>query len=136
MPLYKWVGNRILTFFQNMLLKTGLSEFHTGYRAYRVATLKNIPFIYNSDDFHFDTEIIIQMIATKCNISEIPMPTFYGEEKCHVNGLRYAIDCIDSIVKYHLVNIGLFYSRNYDFGLFEDENYKFKKSPFRCISIY
>jgi glycosyltransferase involved in cell wall biosynthesis len=130
MPLYKWVGNRILTIFQNILLKTDLSEFHTGYRAYKVATLKKLPFIYNSDDFHFDTEIIIQLIATKCNTTEIAIPTFYGEEKCHVNGLRYAKDCMDSIVKYHLVNIGLFYSRNYDFGLFEDENYKFKKSPY------
>lgn len=130
MPFYKWIGNQILTFIENKLLGTHLSEFHTGYRAYKVDTLKNIPFIHNSDDFHFDTEIIIQVIATKCNIVEVPIPTFYGDEKCHVNGLKYAEDCIKSIVRYHLVNIGLFYSRNYDFGLFETENYKFKKSPY------
>jgi glycosyltransferase involved in cell wall biosynthesis len=130
MPLYKWVGNQILTFFENKLLGTHLSEFHTGYRAYKVAALKNIPFTYNSDDFHFDTEIVVQLIATKCTIVEIPIPTFYGKEKCHVNGFKYAGDCIKSIIRYHLVNIGLLYSRNYDFGLFETENYKFKKSPY------
>lgn len=130
MPFYKWAGNQILTLIENRLLGTNLSEFHTGYRAYKVSTLQKIPFVHNSDDFHFDTEIIIQLIATKSNIAEIPVPTFYGDEKCHVNGLKYAEDCIKSIVRYHLVNIGLFYSRNYDFGLFETENYMFKKSPY------
>jgi 2-polyprenyl-3-methyl-5-hydroxy-6-metoxy-1,4-benzoquinol methylase len=130
MPLYKWVGNQILTFIENVLLGTHLSEFHTGYRAYKVATLKKIPFVHNSGDFHFDTEIIVQLVATKCNIVEIPIPTFYGGEKCHVNGLKYAKNCIQSIVRYHLVNLGLFYSRNFDFGLFETENYKFKKSQY------
>ena len=124
MPLYKWFGNQILTHIENKLLGTHLSEFHTGYRAYRVATLKKLPFIHNSDDFHFDTEIIIQLIATKCNIVEVPIPTFYGDEKCHVNSLKYAKDCVNSIIRYHLVNIGLFYSRNFDFALFETENYR------------
>jgi glycosyltransferase involved in cell wall biosynthesis len=130
MPLYKWFGNQILTFLENKLLGTHLSEFHTGYRAYRVATLKKLPFIYNSDDFHFDTEIIIQLLATKSKIVEIPIPTFYGEEKCHVNSMKYAKNCIHSILRYHLVNLGLFYSKNYDFGLFETYHYWFKKSPY------
>jgi glycosyltransferase involved in cell wall biosynthesis len=130
MPLYKWFGNQILTHIENKLLGSHLSEFHTGYRAYRVAALKKLPFIHNSDDFHFDTEIIIQLLATKCNIVEVPIPTFYGDEKCHVNSLKYAKDCINSIIRYHLVNIGLFYSRNFDFDLFETENYRFKKSPY------
>jgi len=130
MPLYKWFGNQILTHIENKLLGTHLSEFHTGYRAYRIATLKKLPFIHNSDDFHFDTEIIIQLLATKCNIVEVPIPTFYGDEKCHVNSLKYAKDCVNSIMRYHLVNIGLFYSRNFDFDLFETESYRFKKSPY------
>jgi len=130
MPLYKWFGNQILTFIENKLLGSHLSEFHTGYRAYRIATLKKLPFIHNSDDFHFDTEIIIQLLATKCNIVEIPIPTFYGEEKSHVNSIKYAKNCIDSIMRYHLVNIGLFYSKNFDFDLFEADNYRFKKSPY------
>src|SRR4030042_7116058 len=130
MPLYKWFGNQILTFLENKLLGTHLSEFHTGYRAYKVSTLKNLPFIHNSDDFHFDTEIIIQLLATGCDIVEVPIPTFYGDEKCHVDSLKYAKDCVNSIIRYHLVNIGLFYSRNFDFDLFETESYRFKKSPY------
>ena len=130
MPLYKWVGNQVLTFIENRLLGTNLSEFHTGYRAYRVETLKKLPFVHNSDDFHFDTEIIVQLVATKAKIVEIPIPTFYGNEKSHVKGLQYAKNCIQSIIRYHLVNMGLFYSRNFDFGLFETETYQFKKSPY------
>ncbi|MEM2144436.1 MAG: bifunctional glycosyltransferase/class I SAM-dependent methyltransferase [Candidatus Jordarchaeaceae archaeon] len=130
MPVYKWIGNQILTFIQNKLLRSNLSEFHTGYRAYKVAALKNLPFQHNSDDFHFDTEIIIQLIATKSTIAEVPIPTHYGDEKSHVKSISYGINCIKSIIKYHLVNIGLFYSRNFDFGLFETENYRFKKSPY------
>jgi glycosyltransferase involved in cell wall biosynthesis len=130
MPLYKWIGNQLLTGIENKLLGTRLSEFHTGYRAYRVSTLEKIPFVFNSDDFHFDTEIIIQLVATKSKIIEVPIPTHYGKERCHVNGLQYAKNCIQSILRYHLVNIGLFYSRNFDFALFESEKYQFKRSPF------
>jgi len=130
MPLYKWIGNQILTSIENKLLGTNLSEFHTGYRAYKVSALAKIPFIYNADDFHFDTEIIVQLIAIKSKIVEISIPTFYGKEKCHVNSLQYAKNCIQSILRYHLVNIGLLYSKNFDFALFETENYQFKKSPY------
>jgi glycosyltransferase involved in cell wall biosynthesis len=130
MPIYKWIGNQMLTFTENRLLGTHLSEFHTGYRAYNVNSLRKIPFMHNSDDFHFDTEIIIQLIATKSNIVEIPVPAYYGDETSHVNSLRYAKNCIESILKYHAVTVGLFYSRNFDFALFETENYRFKKSPF------
>lgn len=130
MPFYKWVGNQALTFIENKLLGTGLSEFHTGYRAYKVATLQQIPFVHNTDDFHFDTEIIIQLIAAKSTIVEIPVPTFYGDEKSHVNSISYGFNCLKSIMKYHFVNMGFFYSRNFDFGLFETDNYMFKKSPY------
>src|SRR5277367_3784362 len=62
MPLYKYVGNRILTWIQNRLLRTHLSEFHSGYRLYSVDALRSIPFERNSNGFHFDTEIIIQLM--------------------------------------------------------------------------
>lgn len=128
MPIYKWIGNQILTAFENRLLQTKLSEFHTGFRAYKTSALKKLPFIFNSDDFHFDTEIIIQLVANKCGIKEVAIPTYYGEEKCHVNGLKYALDCVRSVLRFRLVNLGLLYRRNYDFGLFETDNYQFKKS--------
>lgn len=130
MPLYKWVGNRILTNFENRMLGAKLSEFHTGFRAYRVASLKQIPFEFNSDDFHFDTEIIIQAIANHWDIREVPIPAYYGDEQCHVNGIKYAYNCVKSVLSYYLVQLGLFYQRNYDFGLFGEDNYQFKKSPY------
>src|SRR3954471_9528778 len=62
MPVYKWLGNRILTTAQNALLRTKLSEFHSGYRIYSTAALRRVPFQLNANDFHFDTEIIIQLL--------------------------------------------------------------------------
>ena len=94
MPLYKFVGNKILTFLQNRLLGSRLSEFHSGFRAYRVAALAKIPFGYNSNVFHFDTEIIIQLMLAGCRITEVPIPTYYGDEICRVDGLRYAKDVV------------------------------------------
>ncbi|HLE01634.1 MAG TPA: bifunctional glycosyltransferase/class I SAM-dependent methyltransferase [Bdellovibrionota bacterium] len=129
MPLYKWVGNQVLTFIENKFLNTNLSEFHTGFRAYRTSALRKIPFIYNSGDFHFDTEIIIQAVATGWNIREVSIPTYYGDEVCHVNGVKYAWDCIKAVIKSRLVQMGLYYHRGFDFALFENDNYQFKKSP-------
>ncbi len=90
MPLYKFVGNRILSWFQNQMLGTSLSEFHSGYRVYSVEALKRIPFALNTNDFPFDTEIIIQLLFAKQRIKELPIPTYYGNEISHVNGLKYA----------------------------------------------
>src|ERR1700744_6293464 len=72
MPLYKWVGNQVLTRFQNAMLGSHLSEFHSGYRLYATAALRRIPFERNSNDFHFDTEIIIQLVMKKMGIVELP----------------------------------------------------------------
>jgi glycosyltransferase involved in cell wall biosynthesis len=129
MPLYKWVGNQILTGIENWFLRTDLSEFHTGFRAYRISSLERVPFVFNSDDFHFDTEIIIQAVASRWKIREVAIPTHYGDEKCHVNGLRYAWNCIKALTRFRLVHLGLFYERNFDFDLFEQDNYQFKRSP-------
>lgn len=130
MPYYKWIGNKFLTVAENTLLGTRLSEFHTGFRAYRVPSLRNIPFAFNSDDFHFDTEIIIQAVAARWKIKEVSIPTHYGEETCHVNSANYAYNCLKAIAKYKLVNLGLYYERNYDFDLFNSDNYQFKKSRY------
>jgi len=88
-----------------------------------------VPFVFNSDDFHFDTEIIIQAVASRWKIREVAIPTHYGDEKCHVNGLRYAWNCIKALTRFRLVHLGLFYERNFDFDLFEQDNYQFKRSP-------
>jgi len=128
MPLYKWLGNQVLTFFENRMLKSDLSEFHTGFRAYRISSLAGLPFVLNSDDFHFDTEIIIQAIANRWQIREVSIPAYYGDEQCRVNGMKYAYNCAKAVLKYNLVQLGLYYQRNYDFGLFETESVEFKKS--------
>lgn len=94
MPLYKYIGNRILTWYQNKLTGTKLSEYHSGYRIYSIEALSNIPFELNTNDFHFDTEILIQLHLAGYCIKELPIPTYYGDEICHVNGLRYAFDVV------------------------------------------
>ncbi len=114
MPVYKWLGNQILTAFQNRMLGTALSEFHSGYRLYSTAALAQIPFEKNTNDFHFDTEIIIQFVLKNLRIAELPIPTFYGDEICHVNGMKYAWDVFKSTIKARLCGIHLFYDRKFD----------------------
>jgi glycosyltransferase involved in cell wall biosynthesis len=114
MPLYKFVGNRILTWIENKLLHAQLSEFHSGYRVYSVEALKTIPFERNSNRFHFDTEIIIQLLIARQPIVELPIPTYYGEEICHVNGLQYAGNVLIAALKARLQELSLFYDRRFD----------------------
>ena len=94
MPFYKLVCNIVLTKVQNFLLNTKLAEFNTGYRIYSIKSLKKIPFHLNTQDFHFDTEILIQLFLINAKIKEISIPTFYGDEICHVNGIKYAFDVV------------------------------------------
>lgn len=114
MPLYKYVGNKILTWFENKMLGTHFSEFHSGYRAYSVRSLSSVPFAHNSDDFHFDTEIIIQFVYAGLRINEQPIPTYYGDEICRVNGIQYALNVIKAVIRARLQKLGLFYSRQFD----------------------
>jgi glycosyltransferase involved in cell wall biosynthesis len=114
MPLYKLAGNKVLTFLQNRLLRSGLSEFHSGFRAYSVAALRRIPFGFNSNVFHFDTEIIIQLMLAGCRITEVPIPTYYGDEICRVDGIRYARDVVAATVASRLHRLNIFYDRRFD----------------------
>jgi glycosyltransferase involved in cell wall biosynthesis len=122
MPLYKLVGNRILSSFQNTLLDTRLSEFHSGYRAYSTEALRRVPFELNTNDFHFDTEIIIQLLYAEQRIREVPIPTYYGDEICHVNGLKYAADVTRTTLKARAQDLGLLYERKFDVRPSEREN--------------
>lgn len=115
MPLYKWFGNQILTTLQNRVLKSNLAEFHTGYRAYRVATLASIPFQYNSQYYDFDTDIIIQCIDTEQRILEIPIPTYYGDEISRVNGLKYAFLILKTTLLSRLITFGILYDPKFDY---------------------
>jgi 2-polyprenyl-3-methyl-5-hydroxy-6-metoxy-1,4-benzoquinol methylase len=114
MPFYKFVGNKVLTWIENKLLKTRLSEFHSGFRLYSTKALAAIPFDRNSKDFHFDTEIIIQLVVAELPIRELPIPTHYGDEVCNVNGTRYALNVVIASLKARLQSAGLFYDRKFD----------------------
>ena len=103
-----------LTSLQNRILGTALSEFHSGYRVYEVKALSALPFDRNTNDFHFDTEIIIQLHIAGKRIVEMPIPTYYGDEICRVNGMRYAKDVIRSSLQAKLQNAQLFYDRRFD----------------------
>ena len=114
MPLYKFVGNRILSWFQNRVLGASLSEFHSGYRVYSVAALSSVPFELNTNDFHFDTEIIIQFLLSGLRIAELPIPTYYGDEICRVNGIKYAWDVTKAVLVARTQQLGLLYDRRFD----------------------
>ena len=114
MPYYKFIGNIVLTKMQNFILGTQLSEFHSGYRAYSVKSLSLLPIERNSNDFHFDTQIIIQLVMAKMSILEVPIPTHYGDEICYVNGFQYAYNIIKASIHSRLQRWGIFYKREYD----------------------
>lgn len=114
MPLYKWLGNRVLTTAQNALLRTRFSEFHSGYRVYSTAALRRVHFKLSSNDFHFDTEIIIQLLNAKQRIAELPIPTYYGSEISRVNGLRYAKEVMVATLKNAAHRAGVLWQRRYE----------------------
>ncbi len=100
MPLYKYLGNRVLTVFENRALGLNLTEFHSGYRAYNLNALAQINLDNLTDDFHFDTEIIIKLHHQNFKIKEVPIPTFYGDEICYVNGVKYAKAIVRAVTRY------------------------------------
>ena len=114
MPLYKYLGNIALTWMQNRLSGMALHEFHSGYRAYRTEFLRSIPFWNNTDEWHFDAEILLQGFGRQARIEEIPIPAYYGGEIHRVNGLVYAAGCLQTTLRYALSRQRLVYSRNYD----------------------
>ncbi|HUF85681.1 MAG TPA: glycosyltransferase family 2 protein, partial [Acidimicrobiia bacterium] len=106
MPLYKFAGNKILTRFENAVMGMELSEWHTGYRAYSVAALRELPLEHNSNGFDFDTQIIVQLHEAGKRIDEVPIPTYYGDEISRVNGIKYARDIVAHVVRYRLHKMG------------------------------
>jgi 2-polyprenyl-3-methyl-5-hydroxy-6-metoxy-1,4-benzoquinol methylase len=113
MPLRNFVGNRILSTLENALLGMGLSEFHSGYRLYSMAALKDVPFEKNTHDFHFDTQIIIQLHAAQKRIVELPIPAHHEAEVRQLNGIRYAKDVLFSVLRYRAHELGLTHRPEY-----------------------
>ncbi len=113
MPLYKFLGNRFLTTVQNQILGTKLTEFHSGYRVYSTKALKQVPFTNLSDDYHFDTEIIILLVDRKMRIIEKPIPTYYGDEPNYVNVWKYGLQVLQTTFGYALHKRGFYKDRRY-----------------------
>lgn len=88
MPIWKYVANRLLTAFENLLLGAKLSEYHTGFRAYSRSLLQGIPWPSNSDDFVFDNEMLAQVILSGYRLGEISVPTRYFPEASSINFVR------------------------------------------------
>lgn len=107
MPRYKYLGNKILTRFENRVLGNHLSEYHSGYRAYSVKALASIPFERNADDFTFDTQILLQLLHAGKRVVEVPIPTYYGDEIQYVNGLMYAAKVSAEVLRYWGAKRGL-----------------------------
>ena len=109
MPLYKYVGNRLLTAFENVVTGQKLSEYHTGLRAYRRRVLESIPFHRNSDDFVFDNQVLIQAHALGFRIGELTCPARYFAEASTIDfrrSVRYGVLCCATAVQYRLHRMG------------------------------
>lgn len=107
MPIYKFVGNKILTKLQNQLAGVHLSEWHSGYRAYTASLLSEISLSELDNGYRFDTQIILETIRSKGQIKEVEIPTYYGDEISYVNGMKYAWEIILDTLQFRLGNNGL-----------------------------
>ena len=114
MPKYKFVANIFLTQTENLLSGLALSEFHSGYRGYSTRFLRRIPLWENSDEWHFDSHILFQARQANARIHELPIPTRYGDEVCHVNGISYGLNCLRSAALFRLHRWGLIRLNRYD----------------------
>jgi glycosyltransferase involved in cell wall biosynthesis len=107
MPLHRFLGNKALTWIENVVLNWDLTEFHSGYRVYSCAALQRVPFLRCSNYYHFDTEILIQFKLKGLRVVERPIPTYYGDERCYVNIWRYGFSILGSLVEYLLHRRGV-----------------------------
>ncbi len=110
MPLYKYVANRFLTLIENLLLGHKLSEFHTGYRAFRRHVLEELPLEENSDDFVFDNQILVQVIRAGYRVGEISCPTRYFPEASSIGfwrSMRYGTGVLVTAFQGLLHRLGL-----------------------------
>jgi glycosyltransferase involved in cell wall biosynthesis len=114
MPVWKYVANRMLTLFENLLLGAKLSEYHSGYRAYSRGLLDAVPWQRNSDDFVFDNEILAQAIVGGFRIGEISVPTRYFAQASSINfprSVRYGFGVVSTTILALLARSGLYRHR-------------------------
>jgi len=110
MPWWKYAANRFLTRTENLVLGVSFSELHTGYRAYSRQFLESVPFLRNSNDFVFDTEIIVQSVSFGLRVVEIPVPTIYFPDASSINfrvSAVYGLKTLGTLVRYVMHRSGL-----------------------------
>ena len=110
MPLYKYIANRFLTLFQNILMKYKLSEYHTGYRAFSRTVLDSLPLEANTDDFAFDNQMLAQIIFFGYRMGEVSCPTRYFPEASSISfarSVKYGIGVLATSFQFRLQKWGL-----------------------------
>lgn len=108
MPIYKYIANRFLTLSQNLLMNQKLSEYHTGYRAYKREVLESIDFNRYSDDFIFDNQFLAEILYQDFEVAEITCPTKYFDEASSINFARsskYGMGVLGVSLKYFFKRI-------------------------------
>jgi glycosyltransferase involved in cell wall biosynthesis len=117
MPLYKYVANRALTAFQNLLCGAKLSEYHTGYRAFSREVLESLPLLENSDDFVFDNQMLAQILLAGFEVGEVSCPAAYFEEASSINfrrSMRYGLGVVTTSLQAFLHRKQLAHLRIFD----------------------
>jgi len=110
MPIWKYMANRFLTFVENILVGSKLSEFHTGYRAFSRAILEEVPLEFNSDDFVFDNQMLAQILWLGHTIAEVSCPTKYFAEASSINlprSIKYGFGCLITALTFRLAKMNL-----------------------------
>jgi len=113
MPVYKYFSNRVLTAFQNLLMNSKLSEYHTGYRAFTREVLERLPLENNSDNFLFDNQMLAQIIYANFDIGEITCPTRYEEGSSSISfiaSMQYGIGVLATAMKFRFHRWGIYKS--------------------------
>jgi len=122
MPVWKYISNRFLTLFGNILLGAKLSEYHTGYRAFSRKLLEDLPLHVNSNDFVFDNQMLAQIVWSGYTIAEVSCPTQYFPEASSINlvrSIQYGFGCLFTALSFRLAKIKVRSSR-----LFPDQQFK------------
>src|SRR5882724_644919 len=122
MPLYKYIANRFLTFFQNVLMKYKLSEYHTGYRAFSRTVLDSLPLEANTDDFAFDNQMLAQIIFFGYRMGEVSCPTRYFPEASSISfarSVKYGFGVLATSIQFRLQKWGIA-----NFRIFSNEGHK------------
>jgi glycosyltransferase involved in cell wall biosynthesis len=118
MPRWRYIGNRVLTFVENILLGAKLSEYHTGYRAFSRRLLDRIPFMQNSDDFIFDNQMLAQILWQRYLIAEVSCPTRYFAEASSIQFSRciqYGLGCLATALSFRMSRMNLVRSSLFSF---------------------